>query len=198
MVNLPPVEPGRFRLGMFLYTDRSGTEQKLYFQFNPETLKRSRSATFNAEETKTGHAAPLKKGTPGRAYSLAVDRWKIDFDLRIDATAPLPREDKLEEAPKNIKPRVMQAIKQLEALLEPNSQRDKYTNKFGYEEIDEPPPVSFCWGERVWQGHVTSLAIQETRFSPELEPLRAEVNISMIVTMPESSQQRGGTGGQSA
>lgn len=192
-----PRETVKVQLGCFLYTDRSGTEQSLYFQFNPETLKRARTANFLPEETKTGHSAPIKKGTPGRAYSLQVERWKIDFDLRIDATAPLPRGPELEESPADAPERVMQAIKQLEALLEPVSLLDKSTRKFGYEEIDEPPPVKFCWGSRIWQGHVTSLSIQETRFTPDLEPVRVEVSIGMIITTPDTTQSRGSTGGAS-
>lgn len=195
MIVTIPRDEVKVQLGCFLYTDRSGKEQSLYFQFNPETLKRARTANFLPEETKTGHSAPLKKGERGRAYSLQVERWKIDFDLRLDATSPLPRGASLEEQPADPVGRVMQAIKQLEALLEPISLLDKYTRKFGYEEIDEPPPVKFCWGSRIWQGHVTSLSIQETRFTPELDPVRVEVSISMIVTMPESTQSRGGTGG---
>lgn len=66
------------------------------------------------------------------------------------------------------------------------------------EELVEPaghPPrvVTFRWGVRTWEGHVTSLSLNETWFASDLRPARVEADISMtILTVSEDVAARTG------
>ena len=76
--------------GLFLYKDRSQKTQSLLFQFNPETLKRSRTVTLNKSPVNQKQGTVGGRGTAGSKYSTTAANWKIDFDVRFDGSRTFP------------------------------------------------------------------------------------------------------------
>jgi hypothetical protein len=189
--------------GLFIYKDRSGQAQGLLFQFNPETLKRTRTVSLQDSSTNQGKGTTTGRGEEGRKYSMKAGRWKIDLELRLDASRIFPKQlgmllaqGAAGQAVSALAPfvSVMVALRQLEALVEPTElQVAKGTR--GYEENAETPEVDFYWGDRVWKGYVTSLTINETLFSALLMPMVVEASVSMEIIEPMSSVIAGAVGG---
>ena len=190
--------------GLFIYKDRSGETQGLLFQFNPETLKRSRSVSIKKNGSSQTKGTTTGRGEDGRKYSMEVQPWKIDFELRLDASRSFRKVVGMVLAVKagatqgfgglSTIDSVLAAVRQLETLVEPTElEVVKGTN--GYEERAQTPEVDFYWGDRVWKGYVTSLSINETLFSVALTPMMVEASISMEIIQPMSSVIAGAVGG---
>lgn len=189
--------------GLFLYKDRSQKTQSLLFQFNPETLKRSRTVTLNKSPVNQKQGTVGGRGTAGSKYSTTAANWKIDFDVRFDGSRTFPVQLGLMLAkaavgqginPLSAISSVLVSIRQLEALVEPvGPQVPDGPNGFG--ENAPTPEVDFYWGLRIWRGYVTSLTINETLFSAALLPMMAEASISMEIIEPMSSVLAGTVGG---
>lgn len=192
--------------GLFIYKDRSGQPQGLLFQFNPETLKRTRTVSLQDSSTNQGKGTTTGRGNEGRKYSMKVGRWKIDLDIRLDASRVFPKQMGLLLARRaaglgrlGLSPpaSVAAAIRQLEALVEPTELQlpQGAPSTRGFEENAETPEVDFYWGDRVWKGFVTSLTFTESMFSATLSPLVVEAAISMEIIEPMSSVVAGAVGG---
>ncbi len=188
--------------GLFIYKDRSGLSQGLLFQFNPETLKRSRTVSLQDSSTKEGKGTTTGQDAVGRKYSMTASRWKIDLELRLDASRTFPKQLGLLLSQRAAGPGVaigaalgvMMGIRQLESLVEP-TKIPSVGSKNGFEGKEETPEVDFYWGLRVWKGFVTSLTINETLFSVALLPMMVEASISMEIIEPMSSVLAGTVGG---
>lgn len=189
--------------GLFIYTDRSKQKQGFLFQFNPETLKRSRTVALQDSNTNQPNGTSTGRGNAGRKYSMKASRWKIDFDIRLDASRMFPKQLGMMIAQAatgqglaalNPFGSVMAGIRQLEALVEP-TEIPVTGGKRGLEENPETPVVEFYWGDRVWSGYVTSLSFNEALFSALLMPMVVEASISMEIIEPMSSLLAGITGG---
>lgn len=197
--------------GLFMYKDRSGQPQGLLFQFNPETLKRSR--TVSLEDSSTSQSGGTTTGTneSGRKYSLKAARWKIELELRLDASRSFPKQLGMMLAnaaslsmasatpsattlAENAVSPVLAAVRQLEALVEPTFPTG-VKPKNGYEEHFDTPEVDFYWGTRVWKGFVTSLTINEALWSALLMPMVVEASVSLEIIEPVSSTLARAVGG---
>lgn len=189
--------------GLFLYKDRSQKTQSLLFQFNPETLKRSRTVTLKESPVNQKKGTVGGRGTAGSKYAPTASNWKIDFDVRFDGSRTFPVQLGLMLAkaavgqginPLSAISSVLVSIRQLEALVEP-VEPQLPNGPRGFEENAPTPEVDFYWGLRVWRGYVTSLTINETLFSAALLPMMAEASISMEIIEPMSSVLAGTVGG---
>lgn len=193
--------------GLFIYKDRSGTTQGLLFQFNPETLKRTRTVEFKDSDTNQPNGTTQGRGQEGRKYSIKANRWKIDFDFRLDAsrtftkmlgTVLAQRSAATQEfAGMSSVDSVLAALRQLEALVEPTALQVMKT-KHGFDENADTPEIDFYWGDRVWKGYITSLSINETLFNVALIPMMVEASISMEIIETMSSLLANKVGGESA
>lgn len=205
--------------GAFVYTDRNGKLQTLYFQFNPEKLARSRKATFEETKANDTQGTTTARGRQGKKYTLKVDRWTIDLDIRLDASKRAFASDKqitaaeleattdtesnwlqhLKAVKLQDKPEltsVAEGLKHLEALIEPGPIPSENDNTYGFQTLPDPPMIQFLWGDRLWSGFMTSLSISEIQFTPQLKPIRVEASVSLVIVETLRQLQTGKTGGE--
>jgi hypothetical protein len=204
--------------GAFVYTDRNGQLQAMYFQFNPEKLARSRSAQFQETQANDTQGTTTARGRQGKKYTLSVERWKIDLDIRLDASKSAFVSDKqittnefqsgensaqawfkhLEQV-KLSTPQltsVAEGLKHLEAMIEPGPIPSENDSTYGFQSLPDPPMVQFLWGDRLWAGFLTSLSISEVQFTPKLQPIRAEATVSLVIIETLRQLQQGKIGGK--
>lgn len=179
-------DPVKYLRGAFIAYDPGGYpdggKRVIPFRFNPEVLSRS----LQVEQGKSGSGAEgAAKGGSGKKGEQAADassgalkqsftvKVRFDFDDRHEVARDLPPE--LGIAPE---------IAALESLLYPaESPADQAGD--GSEPVrprQQRPTVLFIWGrKRVLPVRITSMAVNETLFNAELNPLRAEIDVALEV-----------------
>ncbi len=142
------------------------------FQYNPDTLTRRLEARAVSQEGERGEAMRLT-GAPKETITLSAE---------IDAT------DQLEEGnPQAVAIGLHPTLAALEMMLYPNSQtvvaNDALTAVGTIEVIPvEGPMILFVWGpSRVLPVRLTSFSITEEAYDPQLNPIRAKVELSLSV-----------------
>jgi hypothetical protein len=199
-MSMEPVITPKLVPGAFVYTGDNGQSQTMYFQFNPEKLARSRTAQFTETKANDTQGTTSNRGTQGKKYTLKVERWKIDLDIRLDASKPtfisqqtssadpLPLKEGLEQ--------VKKGLEHLEAMIEPGPIPSENDSLYGYQTLPDPPMVQFLWGDRGWAGFLTSLSISEILFTRDLKPRRVEATVSMVILETLRQLEQGKTGGK--
>jgi hypothetical protein len=168
------------------------------FQFNPLQLTRNRSLGFAVPG---GSGAGDGKGRSLRDFHgevpnlldlqkqqvVTVQEQTIGFDIRLDATDRLDDGDDLTEqfglAPQ---------LATLELMVQPKSESllgavadlvlGKPKTGFSFTRSPNPPLVLFIFGrKRVLPVNINSMNITETEFTPDLNPVRATVAVSLTV-----------------
>jgi len=171
------------------------------FQFNPVELGRSRSISFSPPNEGAGGA----DGTDGgggkskelslrdfhKRYSLkevqknqqvTVEEESIKFDIRLDATDNM-NDGGLIARKFGIAPE----LSALEMMVHPKEESILGSflgppGGYSFTRGANPPMVLFIWGiKRVLPVNINSLDIKETEFSTWLNPIRAEVGVSLTV-----------------
>ncbi len=144
----------------------------IVFQYNPETLTRSLTAQTAGEGSAPGEALRLK----------APPKEQITLNVEIDAT------DQLETGSGQAQSMgVYPQLAALEMLLYPKSAlvvANEVLKALGFLEVVPPvaPLTLFVWGmKRVLPVRITSFSITEEAFDPDLNPIRAKVDLSMDV-----------------
>ncbi|MCG8420095.1 MAG: hypothetical protein MJE77_19370 [Proteobacteria bacterium] len=220
MIKTTPLEAADLEPGAFIYTDLKGKLQAIYFQFNPEKLTRSRTATFKETDANDRQGTTTARGAQGKKYTLTVERWKIDLDIRLDASKPAyvgtqPPPPDFVNSPKGedlakkwrqhlekVKLQharltsVAEGLSHLEALIEPGPIPSENDDLYGFSSLPDPPMIQFLWGERIWAGFMTSLSISEVQFTPQLSPKRVEATVSLVILETLRQLQQGKTGGK--
>lgn len=151
----------------------------IVFQFNPDRVTRTpKLVRPPAPATGAGTTdATQQPGQPGES---------IGFTLRMDAT------DQLASAnPIAATSGILSTLSALELLMVPKSSLviDLFKlaggNKPHRHPPEKVPTVLFFWGPlRILPVSVTSLSITETEYDPLLNPVRAEVTVSLEVLTP--------------
>lgn len=199
-MSMVPVLTPQLIPGAFVYSDRNGNSQTLYFQFNPEKLTRARTAQFKETKANDTQGTTSNRGAQGKKYTLTVERWKIDFDIRLDASKPtFVSQQRMSAAPPGLGDgleQVRAGLAHLEALIEPGPIPSENDSLYGYQELPDPPMIQFLWGDRAWAGFLTSLSISEVLFTPDLKPRRVEATVSMVILETLRQLQQGKTGGK--
>jgi Contractile injection system tube protein len=150
------------------------------FQFNPDRVTR----------TPTLARAPMKSDGSGRrpaAQQPDQPSQSISFTLRVDATDQLAQSN-----PIAVASGVLPTLSALELLMVPKSalsidlvsliRRKKKPHQHPPEKLST---VLFFWGPfRILPVSVKSLSIIETEYDPLLNPVRAEVSVSLDVLTP--------------
>ena len=179
------------------------------FQFNPIQLSRNRSLTFSVpgELTKTQTKSETKETTEIKKISgktslrkfhqqeddlikirdkqlVDVQEESISLELRFDATDKLQEGDAITEQ-FGIAPQ----LATLESMIYPKNESllgevlSMLSAKgFSFTRAQNPPLILFIWGrKRVLPVNISSMNITETEFSPDLNPIRATVSVSLTV-----------------
>lgn len=159
----------------------------LEFEFNPESLTRSRSATFDASALPiTDFLTPAEGNRIGQAISPTAET--ISFEILLDAT------DKLND-PSHIMHGVASQfgvepeIATLRSMLEPKvsgplgvqMMSSLAGGKQAHENNEHLSILLFVWGTHVMPVYMTSLNIVEKAHLPILKPYRANATINLTV-----------------
>lgn len=159
--------------------------QKLTFQYNPETVTRTRSGQWEHKENKKGSAPPQDKTLVDgqRGGGLYAKSETINLKLVFDATEAILRGD----ADANGKPPeengVLPELAVLERMAIAREQTGEDDKKGASDKLDAVAPMALLLilGPRQFPVVVTALNIVEQRFTPRLVPIRAEVDIRFRV-----------------
>ena len=169
------------------------------FQFNPQTISRSRTVTTEPPRTPrsrgTQNLALLQKASPPDAQTsvrgkqvLKVNEETLSFDIRLDATDKLNEGDTITE-----EFGVAPQLSTLELMMTPKGQGllsgavsavlGGSEVKFTFtDEAKNPPVILFVWGrKKVLPVNITSMQIKEEEFSIDLNPTRATVSVALQV-----------------
>ena len=159
------------------YPDR---KRVLPFRFNPESLQRSLSieqgenpaqpAAGESAAESTEQAADASSGSLKHSFNVMI---RFDMADRHESSQNIPVE--LGVAPE---------IAALEDLLHP-SESESDAASDGSEPVRaraRRPTVLFVWGrKRVYPVRITALSVNESVFNNELNPVRAEIDVSLEV-----------------
>lgn len=156
----------------------NGDKRVLPFRFNPEVLTRG----LQVEQGKTGSGSGGSKGKQGDGGADASSgtvkqsfkvKVRFDFDDRHQVSAELPPELG-----------ILPELSALEGLLYP-AENPADANSDGEEPVKakpQRPTILFVWGKkRVLPVRIKGMQINETMFNRELNPTRAEVDVSLEV-----------------
>ena len=169
--------PKPIRSGIVVVDPERGTPQRIIvLQFNPDTLERSLAPQSAGGSGDSGGGGSGDRNEALRLKGPAEETWK--FTAEIDAT------DQFEvAAPDGIHPE----LATLEMLVHPTTAQlieASRLSKKGTIEISpiEMPLTLFTWGsKRVMPVRITELAINESAFDVNLNPIRAGLSIGMKV-----------------
>lgn len=177
-----PGSPKIAKGAIITYDPIKFTPQVIIFQYNPETLSRK----LQAQRTQ-GHGGS----------SVEAQRIKGPPIETIDLTIELDAADQLEKPDNNKSTVTMGVYPQLSALemiLYPKSSwviTKTALAMAGALEIIPPeePFTLFVWGaSRVVPIRITSFGIKELNYDPKLNPIQAEVSLSLEVLTYEDFQ----------
>jgi len=153
------------------------------FQFNPETLQRSRSVTIRDPGPREGREAEAPAGQQlGEAQATPSDPETISLDIRFDAT------DRLEQG--DLVTRQFGVLPELAALEMMAAPRAPLplaaslglSGHVGLGGQQQTPVLVFVWGRfRTMAVRLTQLSIQETEFSAQLDPTRVIASVTLRV-----------------
>jgi hypothetical protein len=149
------------------------------FQFNPDRVTRTPKMVQPPprDDGSGTHNANLTPGQPSETYS---------FTLRLDASDQLASSNPIAAASG-----ILPTLSALELLMVPKDSLS--INLFSLSGGDQPfqvppaklPTVLFFWGPfRIFPVNLTSLSITETEYDPLLNPIRAEITVSLTVLTP--------------
>lgn len=160
----------------------------LIFEFNPETISRSRSITVttgNAPGTRGGYdfVSPLE--TPRVAQGVELQKETFSIDVLFDATDKLNDGDPIVRA-FGIQPQV----DTLKSMVEPKTQGPaglQTLSSLGlggsraFQRQEHASVLLFVWGVQILPVFLTGVTINEVAHLSSLLPYRANVQLSMEV-----------------
>jgi hypothetical protein len=162
------------------------------FQYNPEQLSRSVSLRRGAAGSQGGGASGAgDQQTPSEPRTVeGLPRETIDLSVTLDASDQL---EEPESNPEVVAQGLHPAISSLELLVYPTEtqvltralQQDAPGQKKVLHDPKKVPVVLFVWGtNRVVPVRLTSFSVTEKAFDARLNPIRADVDLSMSVLTP--------------
>lgn len=162
----------------------SQTVEVLRFQFNPETITRSRTGQWEHRLDKKGKLTDAQKKAEMDAHrggGLKSKSETISMKLIFDATELALREGGFNEfmAEDGILPELA-VLERLALGPDQVPEPKKDDSEFPLISLN-PTEVLLVIGNRQFPAVVTSVNIVEQRFTPKLIPIRAEVEIKMRV-----------------
>lgn len=167
----------------------SGSEM-LRFQYNPETITRTRGGAWESRKNSQGQAKNAAPPTSAQERTSAAFRGgglfakseTIAMKLVFDATELLidPKNAGKSEAERALGILPELGVLEQMAIAAPPDDKAKPA---GSTKLTEAPPkeLLLVLNQRVFPVIITQMTITEKRFSAELVPLRAEVDLQMQV-----------------
>ena len=170
-----PNSPRLIKGGIVLLEPNTGNVQRIIsLQYNPDSLSRTLQVQATGESGQRSEAL--------RLTGPAVET--ITLEAEIDATDQLEFPD---QNPGAVRDGVFPQLAALETLVYPRSEALVANNALaagGTLEIapTETPLVLFVWSRnRVVPVRVTDFSVTEEAFDPDLNPIRAKVNLGLRV-----------------
>ena len=160
----------------------------LVFDFNPQTISRSRSVTIKTGEApgnRTGYdfLTPLETSRVAQGVELAAESFSVD--ILLDATDRMNEGDPI-AAQFGVQPQ----IDTLRSMAEPKAQGPggvKTLASLGiggakaFERQETASVLIFAWGLQLLPVFLTGVSQQEALHLPNLMPYRAQMNLTMQV-----------------
>lgn len=164
----------------------------LEFEFNPESLSRTRSVTIttgSAPGTKGGYDFTFPSETSRVAQGVSVEPEQFSIDILVDATDRMGDINHPAHAIANdfgIEP----DLDTLRAMVEPKIQGPGGVQMLSglglgspraFARDEYPSVLLLVWGSHVLPVFLTSVQVEEVAHLPNLKPYRANVNLSFQV-----------------
>ena len=160
----------------------------LVFDFNPQSISRSRSVTIksgDAPGNRTGYdfLTPLETSRVAQGVELAAEGFSID--ILLDATDQMAKKNAI-AAQFGVQPQ----IDTLRSMVEPKAQGPlgvQTLSSLGiggaraFERQETASVLIFAWGIQLIPVFLTGVSQKEALHLPNLMPYRAEMNLSMQV-----------------
>jgi hypothetical protein len=153
------------------------------FQFNPDSLKRTLKMV-PAQEAPGEQAGGGGNGGGGAAGSnRGADPRDLKNDSNLGESISITaffdgKED-------YFKGNLLPVLSVLEKMMQPVETKKSDANAAHVSPPKVLPLIFFWWGERrILPVKITSVSITETEFTPELDPIRAEVGLEMELLIP--------------
>jgi hypothetical protein len=160
----------------------------LVFEFNPQTLSRSRTITVktgNAPGTRGGYDFVTPTDTPRVSQGVTVQPESFTIEILLDATDRMDQGDPIASS-MGVQPE----IDTLRAMIEPKAQGPlglQVLSALGqggqraFQRNEVPSVLLFVWGDRVLPVFLTTVRIDEKAHLPSLVPYRANATLTMQV-----------------
>ncbi len=160
----------------------------LVFDFNPQTLTRTRTITLprsSAPGTRGGYDFTLPTDTPRVAQGVTVQPETFSFEILLDAT------DKLEQSdPIAMQFGIEPSLDVLRTMVEPKAQGPSGVQTLAslglggeraFQRSESASVLLLVWGTHILPVFLTSVRIEEKAYLPTLVPYRANATLSIQV-----------------
>jgi hypothetical protein len=158
------------------------------FQFNPDSLKRTLKMVPAQEAPgEQGGGGGAGAGAGGGGGPAASNRAADPRDLKNDSNLgeSISITAYFDGKEEYFKGNLLPVLSVLEKLMEPVETKQSDTNAAHVSPPKVLPLIFLWWGERrILPIKITQLSITETEFTPELDPIRAEVSLEMELLLP--------------
>ncbi len=160
----------------------------LSFEFNPQTISRTRSITVttsNTPATRGGYDFALPTETPRAAQGVSMEPESFSVTILLDATDRMDQGDPLAET-MGVQPE----IDTLRSMVEPKTQGPGGLQLLSSLGLGGDSAIAnrefasvllFVWGLRILPVFLTSVRIEEKAHTATLLPYRAEATLQMQV-----------------
>lgn len=160
----------------------------LVFEFNPESLTRTRTITLrtgNAPGTRGGYDFTLPTETPRVAQGVTIQPESFSIDILLDAT------DRMNDGePIATQFGVEPELDTLRSMVEPKSQGPGglqtlsmlgFGGERAFQRSESASVLLLVWGTHILPVFLTSVQIAEQAHLPSLVPYRAKATLTMQV-----------------
>ena len=186
---------GRLERGAILRIDPPGeganadlTGKVLRFQYNPETITRSRTGKWEPRKKRKGIAPPsdIRSQSGTGSSGLMAESETISLKVVFDATeAVLANRGNSE---KGVLPEL--AFLELSSLGREGKEQERGSTFEAIQPVRPDELLLILGRARIFPVVITNISIVEQKFLPTLIPLRAEVDLKFNVLEPTESAYR--------
>lgn len=160
----------------------------LMFEFNPQTLSRTRTInlqTGNAPGTRGGYDFTLPNETPRVAQGVTVQPEQFSIDILLDATDRMNNGDAIATT-FGVEPE----LDTLRSMVEPKSQGPGGLQTLAslglgeqraFQRNETASVLLLVWGTHILPVFLTSIRVDEQAHLPTLVPYRAKANLSFQI-----------------
>jgi hypothetical protein len=188
----------KLTMGMLSFKDTKGNLHSCPFQFNPETLERSRTIEFT--RTPTGNILDQPRVGPKnqakRKFTRKTHPWDLTLSLRYDATYCADAQSPPTGKYKDQVQRVTDARQFFESLVEAEQLALEHEKVANADETPPPPIMTLQFGIRSWRCAAKSVRIKELDYTPDLYPRRFEVTLQLEVVETTRQNDQGKLGAE--